>query len=65
MVRVKKTSTRCDCAVEASAPSRHIDLGVVGPGLLVRMLTAKYCEYMPLYRQTEILARQGVDLTAL
>lgn len=27
------------------------------------MLTAKYCEHTPLYRQTEILARQGVELS--
>ncbi|KIZ44750.1 hypothetical protein OO18_09160 [Raoultella ornithinolytica] len=29
----------------------------------VRLLTAKYCEHQPLYRQTEIFARQGVDLS--
>ncbi len=27
------------------------------------MLTAKYCEHLPLYRQCEIFARQGVDLS--
>lgn len=62
-VRVKKACTRCDCIVEAAAPSRPIDRGVAGPGLLARVLTAKYCEHQPLYRQTEIFARQGVDLS--
>ena len=33
------------------------------PGLLARVLTGKYCENLPLYRQTEILARQGVELS--
>ncbi len=27
------------------------------------MLTGKYCEYLPLYRQSEIFARQGVELS--
>ena len=62
-VRVKKACVRCDCIVEAPAPSRPIDRGIAGPGLLARVLTAKYCEHLPLYRQTEILARQGVDLS--
>jgi transposase len=53
-VRVKKACTRCDCIVEAPAPSRPIDRGIAGPGLLARVLTAKYCEHLPLYRQCEI-----------
>lgn len=62
-VRVKKACTRCDCIVEAPAPSRPIELGIAGPGLLARVLTAKYCEHLPLYRQCEIFARQGVELS--
>ncbi|MBB6114602.1 transposase [Rahnella inusitata] len=62
-VRVKKACARCDCIVEAPAPSRPIDRGIAGPGLLARLLTAKYCEHLPLNRQTEIFARQGVDLS--
>ncbi len=62
-VRVKKTCVRCDCIVEAPAPSRPIDRGIAGPGLLARILTGKYCEHLPLYRQTEIFARQGVELS--
>lgn len=62
-VRVKKACVRCDCIVEAPAPSRPIDRGIAGPGLLARVLTSKYCEHTPLYRQTEILARQGVELS--
>ncbi|UYA60758.1 Mobile element protein 2 [Pectobacterium sp. F1-1] len=62
-VRVKKACVRCDCIVETPAPSRPIDRGIAGPGLLARVLTTKYCEHTPLYRQTEILVRQGVDLS--
>ncbi|KNC91804.1 hypothetical protein GM30_20795 [Trabulsiella odontotermitis] len=62
MVGVKKACTKCDAIVQVPVPSRPINRGIAGPGLLARVLTGKYCEYMPLYCQTEILACQGVDL---
>ncbi|EEY8306628.1 IS66 family transposase, partial [Escherichia coli] len=61
--RVKKACTKCDGIVEAPAPSRPIERGIAGPGLLARVLTGKYCEHLPLYRQSEIFARQGVELS--
>ena len=61
--RVKKACTKCDCIVEAPAPSRPIERGIAGPGLLARVLTGKYCEHLPLYRQSEIFARQGIELS--
>lgn len=63
MQQNQKACTRCDCIVEASAPSCPIDRGIAGPGLLAHLLTAKYYEHLPLYRQCEIFARQGVDLS--
>ncbi|RNI57891.1 IS66 family transposase [Escherichia coli] len=62
-VRVKKACTKCDCIVEAPAPSRPIERGIAGSGLLARVLTGKYCEHLPQYRQSEIFARQGVELS--
>lgn len=62
-VRVKKACTKCDCIVEAPAPSRPIERGIAGSGLLARVLTGKYCEHLPLYRQSEIFARQGAELS--
>ncbi|EFM2173599.1 TPA: IS66 family transposase, partial [Escherichia coli] len=35
---------------------------IAGPGLLARVLTSKYAEHTPLYRQSEIYGRQGVEL---
>ncbi len=32
--RVKKACTKCDCIVEAPAPSRPIERGIAGPGYL-------------------------------
>src|SRR5215471_17161966 len=61
-VRTKLSCTKCDCIVQAEAPSRPIERGLAGPGLLAHVLVSKYCDHQPLYRQSEIYARQGVDL---
>ncbi len=45
------------------APSRPIERGIAGPGLLARVLSSKYAEHTPLYRQSEIYGRRGVDLS--
>jgi transposase len=61
-VRTKLSCTKCDCIVQAAAPSRPIERGMAGPGLLSHVLVSKYCDHQPLYRQSEIYARQGVEL---
>jgi hypothetical protein len=35
---------------------------MAGPGLLAHVLVAKYCDHLPLYRQSGIYAREGVEL---
>ena len=61
-VRPKLSCTKCDHIVQAWAPSRPIERGVAGPGLLAHVLVAKYADHLPLYRQSEIYARHGVEL---
>jgi transposase len=61
-VRPKLSCGSCETIVEAPAPSRPIDRGVPGPGLLAHVLVAKYADHLPLYRQSEIYAREGVEL---
>jgi len=61
-VRTKLCCTKCDCIVQAAAPSRPIERGVAGPGLLAHVLVSKYCDHLPLYRQSEMYARQDVEL---
>ena len=61
-VRPKLSCTKCDCIVQATAPSRPIERGLAGPGLLAHVLVAKYCDHQPLYRQSEMYARQEVEL---
>jgi transposase len=61
-VRPKLACARCDKIVQAEAPPRPIAHGLAGPGLLAHVLVSKYCDHLPLYRQAEIYAREGVDL---
>lgn len=61
-VRPKLACTGCDHIAQAPAPSRPIVRGLAGPGLLAHVLVAKFCDHLPLYRQSVIYAREGVDL---
>jgi transposase len=61
-VRPKLACARCDKIVQAEAPSRPIARGLAGPGLLAHVLVSKYCDHLPLDRQEEIYAREGVEL---
>jgi transposase len=61
-VRPKLSCAHCERIVQAPAPSRPIARGVAGPGLLAHVLVSKYCDHLPLYRQSEIYERAGVEL---
>jgi transposase len=61
-VRPKFACAGCESVVEAPAPARPIDRGLPGPGLLAHVLVSKYADHQPLYRQSQIYAREGVDL---
>jgi transposase len=61
-IRRKKACACCDCIVQVPAPSRPILRGVAGPGLLAHILVAKFADHQPLYRQSVIHARQGVEI---
>ena len=62
-VRPKFCCSGCDRVVEAAAPSRPIERGLAGPSLLAHVIVSKYSDHLPLYRQSEIYARQGVDIS--
>jgi transposase len=62
-VRPKFSCMGCDRVVEAPAPSRPIERGVAGPGLLAHVIVSKFSDHLPLYRQSEIYARQGVEIS--
>ena len=61
-VRPKLSCTRCDRIVQEPAPHRPIARGMAGPDLLAHVVVSKYADHLPLYRQSEIYQRQGLEL---
>jgi transposase len=61
-VRPKLACVKCQSIFQADAPSRPIVRGLPGPGLLAHVMVSKYCDHIPLYRQSRIYARDGVEI---
>jgi transposase len=61
-VRPKFNCTRCDRIIQEPAPHRPIARGMAGPDLLAHVVVSKYADHLPLYRQSGIYERQGVEL---
>lgn len=61
-VRPKLACPACERIVQVEAPSRPIERGLAGAGLLAHVLVSKYADHLPLYRQAQIYAREGVEL---
>jgi transposase len=67
-VRKKYTCPHCERKGEnpqievAAKTDTAIEKGFAGPGLLAHVLVSKYCDHLPLYRQAQIYAREGVRL---
>ena len=62
-VRPKFACGACEQVVQAPAPARPIDQGLPGPSLLAHVLVSKFADHLPLYRQSEMYAREGIDLS--
>ena len=63
-VRPKFSCSGCDRVVEAPAPSRPIERGLAGPGLLAHVIVSKFSDHLAsCIRQSEIYARQGVEIS--
>ncbi|GAB7551380.1 IS66 family transposase [Novosphingobium sp. 11B] len=53
----------CEGAVvQAPAPGRIVEGGIPTEALIAQVLVAKYADHLPLYRQAQIYARQGIQL---
>ena len=61
-IRPRCVCTGCDKIVQAYPASKAIDKGLAGPGLLAHTLVQKYCNHLPIYRQHEIYAREGIEI---
>lgn len=62
IVRPRLACTCCEAIVQAPLPSRPIEKGRPGPGLLAHVLVSKYADHLPLYRQSQIYGREGIEL---
>lgn len=55
----------CPCCeqyvVTAKKPKQPIEKSIASPGLLAYIATNKYCDALPLYRQTELFKRIGIE----
>jgi transposase len=62
IVRPRFTCSGCESFTQAPLPSRPIERGRPGPGLLAHVLVNKYADHLPLYRQSQIFERDGLHL---
>jgi transposase len=61
-VRPKFSCRSCESITQAPAPELPIRRGRASASLLAHVLVAKFADHLPLYRQSEIYAREGVEL---
>jgi len=64
VVRRPKYACRAceDVVVQAPAPARLIEGGIPTEATVAHVVVGKYADHLPLYRQAQIYARQGVSL---
>jgi transposase len=64
VVRRPKYACRAceDVVVQAPAPARLIESGLPTEATVAQVLVSKYADHLPLYRQAQIYARQGINL---
>ena len=61
-VRPKYACRYCDAITQAPGPAMPTPRGRAAPGMLAHLLVSKYTDHLPLYRQSQIYARDGLDL---
>jgi transposase len=62
-VRPKFACPKCKDGVEiAEPPKKLFDRGRYGTSFVAHVATSKYADHLPLYRQAQIFARQGLEV---
>ena len=61
-IRPRYACRQCEGVFQAPAPDLPIERGRPGPGLIANVAVSKFCDGLPLYRQSVILAREGVEI---
>ena len=64
IVRPKYANPNGQGVVIANLPSRPIDKGIAGPGLLAQIIIDKYTDRLPIHRQIQRFEREGIKLSA-
>jgi transposase len=62
-IRPRCACTDCEKIVQAFAPSKAIEKGKAGSGLLAHIMVQKYCNHLPMYRQSQMYAREGIEIS--
>ena len=60
--RPKMSCRDCETIAQPPLPSLPIERGLPGPGLLAHVIVSKYCDHLPLHRQSVIYGRSGVEI---
>lgn len=63
-IRYKYAARNGDGVRIGELPERVIDKGIPGAGLLAMILTGKYADHLPLYRQKQIFARENIQIAS-
>ena len=65
ITRPRLACTCCEEVVQAEMPSRPIPKSLVGPALMAHILCCKYGYHRRLYRQSQMFANEGIELSGL
>ncbi|MDQ3073723.1 MAG: IS66 family transposase, partial [Bacteroidota bacterium] len=63
-IRYKYAAKNGESVKTAALPERVIDKGIPGAGLLSMVLTDKYMDHLPLYRQKQRFARESIPIAS-
>lgn len=63
-IRYKYAAKDKSAVAIAELPERVIDKGIPGASLLAMILTGKYQDHLPLYRQKQIFARENIQIAS-
>jgi len=63
-IRYKYAPKNGEGVLIGQLPERVIDKGIPGAGLLASILTDKYLDHLPLYRQKQRFAREGIQIAS-
>ena len=63
ITRPKCACRACGTLHQALAPARIVPGGLATPGLVAHVLISRYCDHLPLFRQSQIFARHGLAIS--